>query len=197
MSRKNNNQHTDLRSIRFETAVCLFVAAVVCLGVLTVILLTTSLPPLFCGLAVLTFYIVFSLIFWYFAEKKRRGMRDETLAPVMGRIMFDAVVKMSSPVFICDQDERIVWYNAATEALSSGQNKLYGELLSELFGVTLADIRSDRSEKGARIVCGERSFVAKYNHIKTDDNDFALIVTTETTELDALTTKMAGDELVV
>ena len=197
MSRKNNKQNNDLRSVRFETAVCLFAAAVICLGVLTALLLTTTLSPLFCGLAVFTFYTVFSVLFWYFAEKKRRGMRDETLAPVMGRIMFDAVVKMSSPVFICDQEERIVWYNAATEALSTGQNKLYGELISELFGVTLADIRGDRSEKGARIICGDRSFVAKYNHIKTDDNDFALIVTTETTDLDALTAKIAGDELVV
>ncbi|MBQ9716563.1 MAG: DHH family phosphoesterase, partial [Clostridia bacterium] len=38
---------------------------------------------------------------------------------------------------------------------------------------------------------------AKFNHIKTDDDDYALVITTETTQLDALVEKMAGDELVV
>ena len=197
MPKKSSKSNNDLRAIRIETAAFLFAGALVSLLTFTLILSFTSLPPLFCGLALITFYIVYCVLIWQFVEKRRRGMRDETLAPVMGRIMFDAVVKMSSPVFICDQEERILWYNNATEAVVSAQSKLYGQLISDIFGVTLADIRSNRSEKGARITCEGRSFVAKYNHIKTDDNDFALIVTTEITEYDALAAKMAGDELVV
>jgi len=197
MPKNSSKSNNDLRVVRIETAACLFAGALVCLIAFTLTLVFTSVPPLFFGLAAVTFYAVYCALIWQFVEKRRRGMRDETLAPVMGRIMFDAVVKMASPVFICDQEERIIWYNSATEALVPGQNKLYGQLISDIFGVTLADIRSDRSEKGARITCEGRSFVAKYNHIKTDDNDFALIVTTETTEYDALAAKMAGDELVV
>ena len=48
---------------------------------------------------------------------RRRGPKNENLSPVMGRIMFDAVVKLPTPVFICDEDERILWYITATEAL--------------------------------------------------------------------------------
>ena len=72
---------------------------------------------------------------------RRRGPKNENLSPVMGRIMFDAVVKLPTPVFICDEDERILWYNTATEALYSSKNKLYGESVKELFGVGLAEIR--------------------------------------------------------
>lgn len=138
-----------------------------------------------------------------YVRKRNRKNGSETLAPVMGRIMFDAVVKMKTPVFICDDGERIVWYNTATEVLFasesrfSAENKLYGRTVPELFGVTLAQIRDDKSEFGVALSCEGRSFTAKYNHIKTDDNDFALVVTTETTVADRLSKKLADTELVV
>lgn len=138
-----------------------------------------------------------------YVRKRNRKNGSETLAPVMGRIMFDAVVKMKTPVFICDDSERIVWYNTATEVLFAGEsrfsteNKLYGRTVTELFGVSLAQIRDDKSEYGVVLSCEGRSFTAKYNHIKTDDNDFALVVTTETTVADRLSKKLADTELVV
>lgn len=138
-----------------------------------------------------------------YVRKRNRKNGSETLAPVMGRIMFDAVVKMKTPVFICDADERIIWYNTATEVLFAGEsrfsteNKLYGRTVSELFGVTLAQIRDDKSEFGVALSCEGRSFTAKYNHIKTDDNDFALVVTTETTVIDRLSRQLADTAPVV
>jgi len=138
-----------------------------------------------------------------YVKKRHRKAGNETLAPVMGRIMFDAVVKMKTPVFICDDEERIIWYNTATETLfvSEGrfsvENKLYGRTVSELFGVTLAQIRDDKSDDGVALTCEGRSFTAKYNHIKTDDNDFALVVTTETTQAGQLRRKLDDSELVV
>lgn len=195
---KNNTKKNDLRGIRNETAIVFVVGGFLALVLYMLVTTQSSINPWFCGICLAVMYLGCSGLTYYFLEKRpRSGAMDETLAPVMGRIMFDAVVKMNTPVFICDANERIIWYNTATEALYSSKNKLYGESVSELFGVTLADIRSDRSEKGARITCEGRSFHAKYNHIKTDDNDFALVMTSETTELDALTEKMAGDELVV
>ncbi|MBQ8400849.1 MAG: hypothetical protein IJX14_02865, partial [Clostridia bacterium] len=138
-----------------------------------------------------------------YVRKKHRRSGNETLAPVMGRIMFDAVVKMKTPVFICDNEERIIWYNTATESLFTAEgrlpseNKLYGRTVSDLFGVPLARIRDDKSETGTPLSCEGRSFTAKYNHIKTDDNDFALVVTTETTQADLLQRKIDDSELVV
>lgn len=138
-----------------------------------------------------------------YVRKRNRKNGSETLAPVMGRIMFDAVVKMKTPVFICDADERIIWYNTATEVLFAGEsrfsteNKLYGRTVPELFGVTLAQIRDDKSENGVVVSCEGRSFTAKYNHIKTDDNDFALVVTTETTVIDRLSRQLADTSPVV
>ncbi len=136
---------------------------------------------------------------------RQRGKRagSEKLAPVMGRIMFDAVVKMKTPVFICDNEERVIWYNSAMESLFlsenklAAENKLYGKGISELFGVTLAQIREDKSENGVTLTCEDRTFTARYNHIKTDDNDFALVVTAETTEQNQLRRKLEDSEPVV
>ena len=146
--------------------------------------------------------VVVVLRILYVRQRSRKG-GSETLAPVMGRIMFDAVVKMKTPVFICDNEERIVWYNTATESLFltenrlTLENKLYGKTMSDLFGVTLGQIRDDKSDTGVVLNCEGRSFTARYNHIKTDDNDFALVVTTETTEAEQLRRNLDDSELVV
>lgn len=199
---KNSKQKNDLRGmmqgIRRETALIFVLSAIVCLVLYIAISLTTEADKLYSGIFVGVLYVGICALAYLLIEKQRKiKSGNETLAPVMGRIMFDAVVKMNTPVFICDSSERIIWYNNATEELHSEKNKLYGESVSELFGVTLADIRADRSERGARLTCEGRSFLVKYNHIKTDDNDFALIMTTETTELDELTAKMESEETVV
>ena len=197
MSKTGKNKN-DLRGLRKETGLIFVIGAAVCIAVFALLSALVPTRPAVIGIAVLFSYTLICGAAYYFLEHyKKGGANNETLAPVMGRIMFDAVVKMSTPVFICDSEERIIWYNAATEELISDKDKLYGETVEELFGVTLADIRRDRHEKGARIMCGERSFLAKFNHIKTDDNDFALIMTTETTENDELNAKIGGDELTV
>ncbi|MGN1346345.1 MAG: DHH family phosphoesterase [Eubacteriales bacterium] len=199
---KNTKQKNDLRGMRKETALVFALSGMFCIllfafGVLA--LREATLPKVIgLGLLCLLVHAAASVFAYYFFEKRRKtGPLDEALAPVMGRIMFDAVVKMGTPVFLCDSSERIIWYNNTTEELHSSKNKLYGESVSDLFGVSLAEIRNSRSEQGARLTCEGRSFRAKFNHIKTDDDDYALVITTETTELDALTEKMAGDELVV
>ncbi len=126
---------------------------------------------------------------------RRRGPKNENLSPVMGRIMFDAVVKLPTPVFICDEDERILWYNTATEALYSSKNKLYGESVKELFGVGLAEIRNPENGESVMLTCEGRHFLARYTAIKTDDNDFCLIMTDEITEEEHLRKRLVDEEL--
>lgn len=199
---KHTQQKNDLREFRKETATAFAVSGFVCIVLFTVIVIAANYVPaskiVFLALLCLILHAAISACAYYFFEKRtKNGSINEALAPVMGRIMFDAVVKMQNPVFLCDSSERIIWYNNSTEELHSAKNRLYGESVSELFGVTLAEIRSGHGDEEVRLTCEGRSFHAKFSHIKTDDNDYALVVTTETTEIDALTEKMAGDELVV
>lgn len=146
------------------------------------------------GCALGTLYVVTTWL-THRLTQRRRGPKNENLTPVMGRIMFDAVVKLPTPVFICDEDERILWYNTATEALYSNRNKLYGESLTELFGVGLAEIRNLETGDGIVLHCDGRQFLARHTGIKTDDNDFSLIMTEEITETERLRHRLADEEL--
>lgn len=195
---KTGKQKNDLRGVKKETALILAISAVIAVILEILLISAGNMTPALGGIVALIFYAAVSSATYYFFEKRRKTKTgEEALAPVMGRIMFDAVVKMDAPVFICDSSERIIWYNTATESLASRKNKLYGERVFELLGATLADIRSDVTGIGTKVYCEGRSFLAKYSHIKTVDDDFALITTTETTELDSLHEKASGDEVVV
>ncbi len=195
---KTGKQKNSTSTVRTKTAVIFLISGAVCTVLFAVLAGGLKINPYLSAAISLVIYALSCIGAYYFIEKRHvHGTPDETLAPVMGRIMFDAVVKMTTPVFICDSSEHIIWYNNAMEILCSGANKLYGESISDLFGVKLSDIRNDRSDSGYSIAYGGRSFLARYNHIKTDDNDFALITTTETTQIEALAEKMSGDEPVV
>ena len=195
--KKDKSKH-DLRSISLETAGIIGFGALAAMTGYMLLMMGENSNPIACGVFVMVLYLLAVGLTCFFIERRRhRKAKDDALTPVMGRIMFDAVVKMRTPVFICDYEERIIWYNNATEALVSGKNKLYGMQAAELFGISLMAIKTDKNENGAKVTCNGRTFYARYNHIKTDDNDFAMITTTETTELNEAYRTMAGDEPVV
>lgn len=191
-----NKTNNDLRGLGRDAV--LVSAAVLAIVLYMIIIRSGTSSPVLGGVFVILVYLAVCALTYFIIERlRRKSAGSETLAPVMGRIMFDAVVKMNTPVFICDSSEKIIWYNTATEELYSSKNKLYGEQFTDLFGTTLSEIRSCRSERGAKITCEGRVFLAKYNHIKTDDDDFALVMTSEITELEEMAAKMQADEAVV
>lgn len=193
---KNRIQHTGFRTV---TALVFAGVAVVFLLLYALLVKFTSADPLKSGILLIVLYAaVCAAVYYLFEQKTKAGVvYDETLIPVMGRIMYDAVVRMDAPVFICNSDERIVWTNRAAESLLSDRKKFKGEAFRELFGVTLADVRADQTGDECRLEYAGRSFRTQYNHIKSDDGDFALVMTTEVTEYERLNAKAAGDEPVV
>lgn len=195
---KNVNDKNDVRKVRLESVLIAGGSGILCLAVAAVLSVCTDVSPILWAVISLVVHAGICVGAYLILENRRkRDAMDENLAPVMGRIMYDAVLKMNSPVFICNSSEQILWCNSALETLCGDKNKPRGNRVSEICGVSLTDMRNDRSEAGAHFTIGDRSFSAKYNHIKTDEDDFALIIATETTEVDALNEKMAGDEAVV
>ena len=194
---KNGNQNNNISTVKFSTAAVFAILGALCLVVFAILALLLEISVLIAAPIAVVVYLVACYLTYHFAEKKQHHGGDEVLTPVMGRIMFDAVVKMPSPTLIANSAERIVWFNSAAETLG-GDKKLFGKPLSELFvGVKLEDIRKAPAGEGLPVTSGERSFRLRYSNIKTEDGDFALIMSEETTELEALADKMAGDEPIV
>ena len=196
---KNSTKSGERRTVQRRTAMAFVVAAFACLILYIALVKIMPVNHLVAGLGVLALYAGICIAVYLVFEVRLKQEIPEKLKPIMGRIMFEAVVKMDSPVFICDSSERLIWFNTATEDMCEGR-KLYGEKISDVFGVSLADLRMSISMgdgDSAHIRYGERGFNAQYHHIKTDEEDFTLIVTTETTEVETLNSKMNAGELVV
>ena len=193
-----NSRNSEGEIVKRTTAAAFIGAALLCIVLFALLTALTDANPLLLALGVAVLYAGVCVAIYLIAEAKGRQEIPEKLKPIMGRIMFEAVVKMDSPVFICDSAERMIWFNSSMEEMC-GKRKLYGETVYDVFGVSLADIRKNigsGEENGTHIVYGDRGFAAQYHHIKTDEEDFTLIVTTETTEIDTLNRKMNSDGLV-
>ena len=92
---KNSKQKNDLRGmmqgIRRETALIFVLSAIVCLVLYIAISLTTEADKLYSGIFVGVLYVGICALAYLLIEKQRKiKSGNETLAPVMGRIMFDA-----------------------------------------------------------------------------------------------------------
>ena len=199
---KNSGNNSEAKIMRRSTAIAFIAAAVVCIVLFGALAVLTDVSPVIIAPVVIAVYAGLCILIALIFDAKEKQDAPEKLKPIMGRIMFEAVVKMDSPVFICDSSERVIWFNNAMEEMCP-KRKLYGERVSDVFGVTLADIRKSisgadsQNDSGAHLSFDGRGFAAQYHHIKTDEEDFTLIVTTETTELDSLSAKMSDDSLVV
>ena len=100
---KTGKQNNDLRTVRKETAIVIGLSGLFCILLFATAVWQSELNPLICGIFVLVLYAAACTAAILLLEKRmKNGAGSETLAPVMGRIMFDAVVKMNNPVFICD-----------------------------------------------------------------------------------------------
>ncbi len=198
MPKNAGNKNRILRpGVKTGTAAAFVGAAVLCLLLFGILSRSTGASPFLLGGILILVYGGLCVLAYFLIERRSQSgaLTDETLEPMMGRIMYDAVVRMASPAFICNMEEQIVWANRAAELLLSDGRSFRGRPFYSLFGVTLADIRS--AEGGCRMKHGERVFLAHYNHIRTDENDFSLIMTSEITEQERLSAKMEGDEPVV
>ncbi len=191
---KSKKPKNDLHGVKKVTAVAYVAAAIVFLVLPAAGAALLRYSFLRLSAVCLAGYLLTVFALWFFLEKRREGGEDEKLGPFMGRIMFEAVVKMASPVFLCGAEEKILWYNNAAEELYSEKDRLYEEPIADLFGVTLEQIRQNGEGDGVRISCGGHAFLAKYSHIRTEEADFSLILTQEITEEENLRRIMKESE---
>lgn len=184
-----------LRTLTFVLMALGGVVSILLFGILTVL---AKMRPRYAGLIAIAVYILITALIWFLsARKTKKEYKSEDLAPVMGRIMFDAVVDMKSPVFICDSKERIVWYNAEMENLFDRNFKLYEKSISEVFGFGIKELHNVKSARGHKFSYGKRTYYARYDEVNTENNNFLLVMTEDATNEERLTTEMKQNEPVV
>ena len=103
-------------------------------------------------------------------HRNAHGTDSQVLSPVLGNIMLDTVMKQASPVFICDEAERIIWYNKAFAAATEEKTQLYGRRVSEFMSRDAASVREEAAPDGSAVTVGERSCRALAYALKAKDD---------------------------
>lgn len=141
--------------------------------------------------------ILFIVLLWlgiaiiYSACSRIGGKRGDIVQDrqLLGSAVFEGIDGIISPAALCGSDERVFWCNEALRRAMADGRKPYGKTLSELFGVSLEDIRSSPEEDGVGVSFYDRYYIAKQSPVKLEHGG-ALVILTESSEL-----KTMGDEL--
>lgn len=158
--------------------------------------------PVFYGGIILTVNIIGSAVIWLlFNYLSKTSADSETLNPVLGNIMLDAMLKTHSPAFICDDAEgRFIWYNRATGALSKNLKPLYGSRFTDIFNIDLERILHQSADEGAvtvRAKNGGQIYSARRHPIRTANKTYSLIMLIDITEEQRLLKRIHDENMIV
>ena len=197
MSKQKNNTR---KFVMFSRSYLLLCAASVLLLALTVILgVFTKLPLWWIGGAAAVLLILSAtLIHWFAARGGPHGADSQHLSPVLGNIMLDAVMRQSSPSFICDEaEERIIWYNKALSTACDSMVQLYGRRAGDFMSTDVASVLAENATDGSAVLIGERSYRATASRFRAKDKSFCLVTLTDVTDTERLYMQLAESEAVV
>ena len=124
----NKKKRTSGISRYFGSSLWIAVAGVAAVAIIALLGTFTDIPLWIIGLSVLLLLVVsFALILRFFNRRGPHGADSQLLSPVLGNIMLDTVMKLKSPVFICDEkEERIIWYNRALSVVCDTGAQTHG-----------------------------------------------------------------------
>ena len=126
------------------------------------------------------------------------GADSQSISPVLGNIMLDAVMQQPSPAFLCDEaEERIIWYNKAMAADCESKTQLYGHKAGEFLTRDVASMLAENASDGCAVQIGEHSYRARLHRLRARDKGFCLVMLTDVTETEQLYTQLAQSEAVV
>lgn len=174
-------------------------SGVIAVAVLVLLGTLTELPLWGIAAAVLVLYAVACVLILRFADRRGpHGADSQLLSPVLGNIMLDTVMKLNTPVFICDEkEERIIWYNRALSASCDTGAQLYGHKAEEFLSCRVSELLRDNASGGIPVLIGDNSFRATASRIRAKDKVFFLVSMDDVTETERLYTQMAQAEAVV
>ena len=173
-----------------------------------VIVKFSTLDPLAVGGVMIVCYFIIELVILklYTALSFRYiGPDDEKLAPILGNITLDFILKLYLPVVICDESGRIIWYNNAFTKAANPREVLYTKFIDNIADVTIDRIVDDtttvpedtESPDGVEAIAYDRVFRIKGYKIVAQGKNYIITVWNERTELRSLAKRLADEETII
>lgn len=136
---------------------------------------------------------IFTIIGLSSLEKKKRVKSPS--GPVLGSIMYDTINLADEPALICDENNKIIWFNRYAQEASGSSSSLLGAKLS----VILPNPLPESGDKARDIVATlkERTYNVNVTKIRSADKIYHLLLFRNITELTKLQKFVRDDEKVV
>ncbi|MBQ4574876.1 MAG: DHH family phosphoesterase [Clostridia bacterium] len=157
----------------------------------------TRLNPLKTGALFIVLYIVLvvalELVCRYISTKSAGAVAPEN-ADMLSEISLDIMGKLYLPVLICDESNKIIWYNRAFSKIADRSTPMYGMYLDSLAGITCEDIKAADNTQGGSFEVFEIPFAIKGYPFTTQGKSYLLSVWRDQSELHRALQRIADEE---
>ncbi len=178
-------------SIRLSRVIpCVILALVLIIAVGTVYTLTPEDSHLLWIIAAVV-YAVLVLIYFRIIPLVGAGGKTVESESFLGSMTLDLIVKMSSPVMICNSNEIIIWYNKAF-AERLGKQNITGMRFDTFASVSLHELTAD-GEHNKSLHLADRSYGVTCYSVSSKSKRYYLTLWNDITELEH-TKKILHDE---
>ena len=130
--------------------------------------------------------------------------RDDELAPGLGNVTLDLILKLYMPVVICDEAGRIIWYNNAFMKLSPQREVLYAKYIDTITGVSLEEMTGDAdpdeekvSFDGVTAYAYDRVFKIKGYKMTAQNKNYVITVWNDHTEEAEVEKRLVDEETII
>lgn len=118
----------------------------------------------------------------------------DDISPLLSNITLDLMVKFYMPSVICDESDKIVWYNRALVNKLNIRESMYGRNLRYLCGYSSAEISENTSETGIESILNDRFFNIKGYMLSSQQKKYFITVWNDSTELNTAYTRLKNED---
>ncbi len=154
-------------------------ALLITVGILYSVVETRS--PLLWILA-LVLYVIFLVLYYSLTRFKIGHGEGMDADPFLNSMSLEMLVKMNSPVMVCNGEENIIWYNRAF-LTRLGKKNVMGMRFEAFAGTYLSDLKPDGADEGTPLSLDDRSYLVKCYHFSAKNKHYYLTIWDDRSEL--------------
>lgn len=140
--------------------------------------------------------IISSMIYRFLRIKIPSGTTDD-MSPFLSNITLDLMVKFYMPAVICDENDKIVWYNRALTNKLNVHESMYGRSLKSICGFTSAEISENTSETGIETSLNDRFYQIKGYMLSSQQKKHFITIWNESTELNKAYKRLKDEDTLI
>ena len=148
------------------------------------------------GILYIAALIITGVIHRFLSIKIPSGGVDD-ISPMLSNITLDLMVKFYMPAVICDENDKIVWYNRALINKLSIRESMYGKNLRAVCGLSSEEISAADAETGITTLLNDHFFNIKGYMLSSQQKKYFITVWNDSTELNKAYQRIRDEDIII